>query len=71
MAKKKVNNLNVSLIAKILGAPTDAKAGLFLRKKVDDEVKNGEVLFDMYAQKENNLDEAIDSFRNFPIYEIE
>ncbi len=68
---KKVNNLNVSLIAKILGAPTDAKAGLFLRKKVDDEVKNGEVLFDMYAQKENNLDEAIDSFRNFPIYEIE
>ncbi len=68
---KKVNNRNVSLIAKILGAPTDAKAGLFLRKRVDDEVKNGEVMFDMYAQKENNLEEAIDTFRNFPIYEIE
>lgn len=68
---KRVNNRNVSLIAKILGAPQDAKAGLFLKKRVDEEVKNNENIFDMYAQTEHHLQEAIDSFRNFPIYEIE
>lgn len=68
---KRVNNRNVSLIAKILGAPSDAKAGLFLQKRVGDEVNDGETLFEMYAQSEHKLGEAIDSFRNFPIYEIE
>ncbi len=68
---KRVNNRNISLIAKILGAPQDAKAGLYLKKRIDEEVKNEEVLFDMYAQSEHKLQEAIDSFRNFPIYEIE
>jgi thymidine phosphorylase len=68
---KRVNNRNVSLIAKILGAPLDVRAGLFLKKRVDNEVKNNENIFDMFAQTENHLQEAIDSFRNFPIYEIE
>ncbi len=65
-----INSHNVSLIAKILGAPQDRRAGLYLHKRVDDEVKNGEVLFDLYAETEHRLSEAVDSLEMFPIYEI-
>jgi putative thymidine phosphorylase len=68
---KSVNSRNVSLIAKILGAPQDRRAGLYLHKRVDDEVKNEEVILDLYAETEHRLSEAIDSLEMFPIYEIE
>ncbi len=65
-----INSHNVSLIAKILGAPQDRRAGLYLHKRVDDEVKNGEDMFDLYAETEHRLSEAVDSLDMFPIYEI-
>lgn len=68
---KRINNRNVSIIAKVLGAPQDRKAGLFLHRRVDDKVTNKELSFDMYAQTEHRLNEAFDSLDLFPLYEIE
>jgi len=68
---KSVNNNNVSLIAKVLGAPQEHKAGLFLHKRIGDEVKSREVLFDMYARSDLLLTEAYHSLDMFPIYGIE
>jgi len=68
---KRINNRNVSIIAKVLGAPQDRKAGLFLHKRVDDIVHNNELSFDMYAETEHKLNEAVDSLDLFPLYDIE
>jgi len=66
-----INSHNVSIIAKVLGAPQDRNAGLFLRKRVGDKVANGEVLYDMYSETDHRLVEGVDSLQMFPIYDIE
>jgi len=68
---KSVNNNNISIIAKVLGAPQDHRAGLFLHKRVDDKVTNNELIFDMYSETEHRLREAADSLEMFPLYKIE
>ncbi|HVT00895.1 MAG TPA: thymidine phosphorylase [Patescibacteria group bacterium] len=67
---KEVSSKNITIIAKILGAPAVKEAGLFLEKRLGDEVKNGEVMFSLYSDSEHSLKEAINSINNFPIYEI-
>ena len=68
---KSVNNNNISIIAKVLGAPQDRRAGLFLHKRVDDTVRDREAIFDMYSETEHRLSEAGDSLEMFPLYKIE
>lgn len=68
---KSVNNNNVTLIAKVLGAPHEHKAGLFLHKRIGDEVKEKEVLFTMYGKTDLQIAEAKHSLPMFPIYTIE
>lgn len=66
-----VNNNNISIIAKVLGAPQDHRAGLFLHKRVEDKVYDNEILFDMYSETDHRLSEAYDSLEMFPLYKIE
>lgn len=68
---KSVDNRNISIIAKVLGAPQDRKAGLYLHKRIGDSIKDGERLFDMFAETEHRLSEGYDSLEMFSIYEIE
>ncbi len=68
---KSIDSRNITLIAKILGAPQDHRAGLFLHKRIGDSINDGEILFDMYAETDHRLSEAEDSLPMFPIYEIE
>lgn len=65
-----INSHNVSIIAKVLGAPQDRRAGIFLHKRVDDKVINHEVLFQIYSETDHRLAEAMDSLELFPIYDI-
>lgn len=66
-----IKNTNITIIAKVLGAPQDHKAGLFLHKRIGDEVDIRATLFDMYSETEHRLNEAHTSLEMFPIYEIE
>lgn len=67
---KSVNNRNISIIAKVLGAPQDRHAGMYLHKRIGDKVEKGEVVFDMFAETEHRLSEGMDSIDMFPIYEV-
>lgn len=67
---KAVNNLNLNALAKILGAPKDKKAGMFLYKKTGDKFNENEVLFTLYSSSQHRLQEALDTLKNFPIFEI-
>ena len=66
-----VNNKNVSLLAKILGAPKDKKSGMDVFVKKGQTVKKGEVLATFYGETKYKLKETIDSLDLFPIFTIE
>ncbi len=68
---KKINNYNLNMIAKLLGAPNDKYAGVCLHKKIDDSVEKNEPLMDFYSNDPYKLKEADVTLLNFPIYEIE
>ncbi len=64
---KEINSINVSIIAKILGAPLHKKSGLYLHKKMDETVKAGEIIVTLYSESKRNLEEAKDSLAHFPM----
>ncbi|MBU0459221.1 MAG: AMP phosphorylase [Nanoarchaeota archaeon] len=53
-----IDNEVIAKIARIAGAPDDKGAGLYLHKKVHDSVKNGDCLYDVYAENKFKLDLA-------------
>ena len=68
---REINNYNVNTLAKILGAPNDKYAGLYLIKKLDEFVEKKEPIIKFFAGNKYRLKEAEISFRNFPVYDIE
>jgi len=66
-----LNNRDVSIIAKILGSPNDKKAGLFLERKLEDEVTRGDVLCTLYSSDKWRLAEATQTLAHVPIYKVE
>lgn len=68
---KDINNYNLNAIAKILGAPKDKYAGIYLLKKLDEKIAKNESLFEFYATDNYKIKEAEITLNNFPIYKIE
>jgi AMP phosphorylase len=54
-----IDNRSVSRIARATGAPMDKAAGMLLRKAKGDMIKEGDVLFELFAESEANLDFAL------------
>lgn len=65
-----VENKNITTIAKLLGAPQDKDAGIFLKKRLNDKVEKNEELAVLYADTEYRVSEAKDTLKLFPLYEI-
>ncbi len=68
---KKINNYNMSALCKILGAPADKHAGIFLIKRKGQEVHAGETIMQWYSGHSKLLGEAQETLTNFPVMEIE
>lgn len=68
---KEINNYNLNTVAKVLGAPSDKYAGVYLLKKLDEKVVKNEELIIFYSSDRYRLKEAEITFKNFPIYETE
>lgn len=64
---KKIQSKNATAIAKILGAPKELRAGIYLDKKIGEKVEKGEVLYTLFTPSEYNLKEAKDSLGHFPL----
>ena len=62
-----LNSKNITGIAKILGAPKQKGAGIYLNKKIGEGFAKGEVLYTLFSQNVYNLKEGKDSLVNFPI----
>lgn len=65
-----IDNFHLNSLAKVLGAPVDQKAGLYLHKKTHDKVHKADELLTIYSSSTNAIQEAIEAIKQFPIYEI-
>ena len=68
---KRLNIHNLSLISKLLGAPNDKFAGIFLKKRINDKIEKHEPILTFYSNNSYNLKEAKITLKNFPIYSYE
>ncbi len=57
---KDIDNLIISRIARIAGAPSNKGAGMYLHKHIGDRVKRGNALFTIYSESQEKLQYAVD-----------
>ncbi len=67
----KIHSRNITIITKILGAPKEKAAGIYLHKKIGEKIVKGEILCTLYSNSTYNLKEAKDSLSNFPMFIFE
>lgn len=63
---KEIDGKNLTLVAKMLGAPTEKGSGVFLNKKIGEKVEKGETIYTLFSEKVYNLKEtkkSLDEFR--------
>ncbi len=66
-----IYNQRINDIARAAGAPRDKGAGLRLLRKKEGKVDGGEPLFEIYAEHEAKLDEALATAKRQPPIKIE
>ncbi len=64
------DNKAINTVARILGAPRDKLAGIYLNKEYDDHVKKGERLFTLYARTQERLKLADTALKKMKIFKI-
>jgi len=62
-----INSKNITIIAKILGAPSQKGAGIYLDKKIGEPISKSDIIYTLYSESLYNLQEAKTSLKNFPI----
>lgn len=67
---KKVNNRNINDVARVLGAPYDKYAGIFLNKRIGNRCRVGDRLFTLYASNPNRIKLAKKALERMHIYSI-
>lgn len=66
-----INMKHLNMVARTLGAPWDASAGVYLHKKLGDQIQAGEPLYTLYAQSINKLALAKEMVETKDFMEIE
>lgn len=64
------DNKGLNTVARILGAPRDKLAGIYLNKEYGDQVKKGERLFTTYARTSERLKLADIALKKMCIFKI-
>lgn len=65
-----INNLFVSRIARIAGAPNDKGAGIYLYRHLGDSVKMGEKLYTVYSESKRELEYAKDVAKQNKVFVV-
>lgn len=67
----RIDNRQITVVCRILGCPTDKKAGMYLNRKLEETVDKGDILYTLYSSDQWRLKEAVETIKNVPIYSIE
>lgn len=66
-----IHNQQITVICRILGCPTDKRAGMYLNRKLEETVDKGDILYTLYSSDKWRLKEAVETLKNIPIYTVE
>lgn len=66
-----INNKQITIICRILGCPTDKKAGMYLNRKLEESVDKGDILTTLYSSDKWRLKETVETLKNIPVYTVE
>ncbi|MFH1667961.1 MAG: hypothetical protein ABH884_03000 [Candidatus Komeilibacteria bacterium] len=66
----KTNNKNINTLCRILGAPKEKLAGIYLNIEYGDKVEKGERMFTLYAQNEQRMALAKAALKKTEIFTI-
>jgi AMP phosphorylase len=66
-----IDNKQITVICRILGCPTDKKAGMYLNRKLEGTVDKNDILCTLYSSDKWRLTEAVETIKNIPVYKIE
>ncbi|MCL4418886.1 thymidine phosphorylase [Patescibacteria group bacterium] len=64
---KSINSKNLTIAAKLLGAPGQKGAGIYLDKKIGEKVKNKETVYTLYSESMYNLKRGKASIDRLPV----
>lgn len=67
---KNINIKNLTLIARLLGAPKQKGSGVFLDKKIGEKADKDDVICTLYSEKVYNIKEGRKYLARFPIIKI-
>ena len=62
------NIKNLTVIARVLGAPDMKASGIYLNKKIGQPIEKGDTICTFYSESMYNLKEGKESFKNFPLH---
>ncbi len=65
-----INNKQITVICRILGCPTDKRAGMYLHRKLEEHVDKGDILCSLYSSDKWRLKEAAETMKNIPVYSL-
>jgi len=65
-----INNKEISTVCRVLGCPADRKAGMYLNRKLEEQVDRGDILCTLYSSDTWRLKEARETLKNVPMYTI-
>ncbi|OGG04975.1 hypothetical protein A2Z33_06820 [Candidatus Gottesmanbacteria bacterium RBG_16_52_11] len=65
-----INNQQVSAICRVLGCPSDRKAGMYFNRKLEENVDKGDILCTLYSSDKWRLKEAVETLKNMPVYSV-
>ncbi|MEM4254778.1 MAG: AMP phosphorylase [Candidatus Norongarragalinales archaeon] len=66
-----IDNRAISRVCRALGAPKDKKAGMIFMVSKGEHVDKGDVLFEMYAERKEKIDFALEQLKTVKIIEVE
>lgn len=66
-----IDNRQITVICRILGCPTDKKAGMYLNRKLEETVDKGDILCTLYSSDKWRLKEAAETIKHVPMYTVE
>lgn len=65
-----IDNQQISIICRILGCPTDKRAGLYANRRLEDQVDRDDILCTLYSSDKWRLAEAVQTMNHIPIYTV-
>lgn len=54
-----INNESIAQVAREAGAPKEKGSGVMLKVKLEDQIRKGEILFEIYAERSTKLEAAL------------